>query len=125
MMAGFVGRQLRRFANTVRWSLDGWRAAWASEQSVRQWTIVNILSAGFAVWLPLTAGERGLILALGLLVLAFELANTAIEALVDHILPDISPVAKKAKDCGSAAVALAALAGGAAWAMVLIRVWQG
>lgn len=124
-MAGFVGRQLRRFGNKVRWSLDGWRAAWASEQSVRQWTVLNVLSIALAFWLPLTAGERGLILALGLLVLAFELVNTAIEAVVDHVLPDISPVAKKAKDCGSAAVALSAIAGGAAWAMVLVRVWQG
>ena len=124
-MAGLVRRQVQRFGNTVRWSLDGWRAAWASEQSVRQWTVVNVLSIALAFWLPLTAGERGMILALGLLVLAFELVNTAIEVVVDHVVPDISPVAKKAKDCGSAGVALAALAGGAAWAMVLVRLWHG
>lgn len=124
-MTGFVGRQLRRFANTVRWSIDGWRAAWDSEQSVRQWTLVNVVSAALAFWLPLTMVERGMILALGLLVLAFELVNTAIEGVVDHVLPDRNPVAKKAKDCGSAGVALAALAGGAAWAMVLVRLWQG
>ena len=101
-------------------AMPGWRAAWASEQSVRQWTVVNVLSIALAFWLPLTAGERGMILALGLLVLAFELVNTAIEVVVDHVLPDISPVAKKAKDCGSAAVALTALAGGVAWVVILI-----
>ena len=74
---------------------------------------------------PLSVGavrqfSGGLILALGLLVLAAELINTAIEEVVDHILPQPHPAAKKAKDCGSACVALAALAGGVAWAVILI-----
>ena len=58
---------------------------------------------------------RALILALGLLVLAAELINTAIEEVVDHISPGLDPRAKKAKDCGSACVALAAIAAGVAW----------
>jgi diacylglycerol kinase (ATP) len=116
---GLIAAELRRFANTCRWSLDGWRAAWASEKSLRQWTVVNALSAALAFVLPLTAGERALILALGLLVLMAELVNTAIEELVDTIFPGQDPRAKKAKDCGSAAVALAALAGGVAWLVVL------
>ena len=110
----------QRFLNTVIWSWDGWRAAWATEASLRQWTVINLLSATLAFALDLTPGERGLILALGLLVLAAELINTAIEKVVDHILPQPHPVAKKAKDCGSACVALAALAGGVAWAVILI-----
>ena len=110
----------RRFLNTVIWSWDGWWAAWATETSLRQWTVVNLLSATLAFVLHLTPTERGLILALGLLVLAAELINTAIEEVVDHILPQPHPAAKKAKDCGSACVALAALAGGAAWAVILI-----
>ena len=58
--------------------------------------------------------------ALGLLVLMAELLNTAIEEVVDHISTEISPRAKKAKDCGSAAVALAAIAAGIAWGVILI-----
>jgi len=113
--------EARRFANTVRWSLAGWRAAWASEKSLRQWTLVNLVSATLALVLDLSPGERGMILALGLLVLAAELLNTAIEEVVDMISPGPSPAAKKAKDCGSAGVALAALAGGIAWLVVLIE----
>lgn len=119
-MRGLVAGEIRRFANTCIWSLSGWRAAWASEKSLRQWTLVNLASAALAFALDLTAGERALILALGLLVLAAELLNTAIEEVVDLVSPGRDPRAGKAKDCGSAGVALAALAGGAAWAVILI-----
>ena len=112
--------EIIRIRNTCIWSLNGWRAAWASEKSLRQWTLLNVLSAALAFALPLSPGERALILALGLLVLAAELINTAIEEITDHILPDQNPVAGKIKDCGSACVALAALAGGVAWTVLLI-----
>lgn len=115
----WLAGEAKRFSNTVRWSWQGWQAAWATEKSLRQWSLVNIASAALAFWLPLTPGERALILALGLLVLAAELVNTAIEELVDAIFPGIDPRAKRAKDCGSAAVALTALAGGVAWVVVL------
>ncbi len=119
-MRDLLATEGRRFMNTVIWSWDGWRAAWATEKSLRQWTVVNLLSATLAFSLSLTPAERALIVALGLLVLAAELINTAIEKVVDHILPQPHPVAKKAKDCGSACVALAALAGGVAWAVILL-----
>ncbi|AWB49298.1 diacylglycerol kinase [Gemmobacter aquarius] len=76
----------------------------------------GVVSAG----LEKTAGERALILALGLLVLAAEVMNTAVEEVVDYISTEIDPRAKRAKDCGSAAVALTALAGGVAWLVILI-----
>ncbi len=118
-MAGFWAAQARRFADTVRWSLAGWRAAWASEPSLRQWTAVNAVSAALALALPIGPGERAAIIGLGLAVLAAELINTAIEEAVDYISEAESPRARKAKDCGSAGVALAALAAGAAWAVAL------
>ena len=119
-MAIDLKSELRRFANTCRWSLDGWRTAWATEKSLRQWTIANGLSAALALTLDLTPAERALILALGILVLAAELLNTAIEETVDYISTDHDPRAGRAKDCGSAGVALTAIAAGVAWAVILI-----
>lgn len=112
--------ELGRIYNTAKWSWEGWASAWATEKSLRQWTLVNVLSALLAMFLDLTAGERALILALGLLILAAELVNTAIEELVDSIFPGLDPRAKRAKDCGSAAVAVTAIAGGLAWAVILL-----
>ena len=119
-MKRILTAEARRFANTVIWSWEGWRAAWATEKTLRQWTVVNLASALLAFSLDLTPAERGLILALGLLVLAAELMNTGLEEVVDYISRDTDPRAKKAKDCGSAAVALTALAGGVAWVVVLV-----
>lgn len=119
-MRAVLAAEWHRFANTVVWSWAGWCAAWATEKTLRQWTIVNVLSAILAFSLPLTPAERGLILALGLLVLAAELLNTGLEEAIDYISTDTNPRAKKAKDCGSAAVALTALAGGVAWVVILI-----
>lgn len=119
-MRNLIGAEARRLANTVIWSWDGFRAAWATERTLRQWTLANVLSAALAFALDLTPGERGLILALGLLVLAAELINTAIEEVVDLVSPETHPRAKKAKDCGSACVALTAIAAGVAWVVVLV-----
>lgn len=118
-MTGFLSRYVRRFSDTLRWSLDGWRAAWESEISLRQWTLANVVSAALALVLPIDTGARAAILGLGLVVLVAELFNTAIEEMVDHISTEHSPRARKIKDCASAGVALAALAVGAAWVAAL------
>ncbi|MEY4305629.1 MAG: hypothetical protein RIT52_1804 [Pseudomonadota bacterium] len=109
-----------RFWNTCVWSWQGWSAAWASEKTLRQWTVVNVLSVAATFLVTISPAERALIWALGLLILAAELMNTGLEEVVDYLSKDIDPRAKKAKDCGSAAVALTALAGGLAWLVVLI-----
>jgi diacylglycerol kinase (ATP) len=112
--------ELRRLQNTARWSWQGWASAWVREKSLRQWAIVNLGSAALAFMLDLTAGERALILALGLMVLVMELVNTAIEETVDYISEAHDPRAGRAKDAGSAAVAVAAIAGGVAWVVILL-----
>ena len=119
-MIEILRAEARRFWNTCLWSWQGWAAAWATEKTLRQWTLANVTSAALALVLDLTTAERALILALGILVLAAELLNTAIEEVVDYLSTEEHPRAKKAKDCGSAGVALAALAAGVAWVVVLL-----
>jgi diacylglycerol kinase (ATP) len=118
-MTSNLSAELRRLRNTVVWSWAGWRAAWASEKTLRQWTLANAASAALAFWLPLSPAERAVILGLGLLVLVAELLNTALEEVVDYISLAQDPRAAKAKDCGSAAVAVAAIAAGLAWLVIL------
>lgn len=119
-MIDWVKAEVRRIGNTTLWSWEGWVSAWAREKSLRQWTLVNAISAVAAFAIDMTAGERALILALGLLLLAAELANTAIEEVVDYISEARDPRAKRAKDAGSAMVAVTAIAGGVAWLVVLV-----
>ena len=122
-MRDILKAEALRFANTVIWSWHGWRAAWASEKTLRQWSVVNVLSAALAFSIEMTAAERGLILALGLLVLAAEVMNTGLEEVVDYISKAEDPRAKKAKDCGSAAVAVMGLGYIATWVFALLALF--
>ena len=119
-MRDLIRSEAQRLTNTVIWSWQGWTAAWATEKTLRQWTLINAASAALAFALDLSGAERAVILGLGLLILAAELMNTAIEEVVDYISTDAHPHAKKAKDCGSAAVAVTAIAGGVAWLVILL-----
>ena len=101
------------------WSWRGVRDTWASEPSFRSWVWANVVSGGLAVWL-LSGAELALILALGVLVLAAELMNTAVERAVDLISLEQSELARMAKDAGSAGVAVTAVAVGVAWGVVLV-----
>lgn len=110
----------KRLVLRCKWSWAGCRATWAAEHSFRSWVWANLISAALALALPLETGERALILALGVLVLAAELFNTAIEDTVDYISTDHHPLAGRAKDASSAAVALTAIAAGVAWVVILL-----
>ncbi|WP_323786238.1 diacylglycerol kinase [Thalassovita sp.] len=110
----------KRLRLRVIWSWAGLAEVWRNEYSFRSWIWANIASAGLAFVLPLTGGERALILALGILVLAAELFNSAIERVVDDISKQERDLAKQAKDAGSAGVAVAAIAVGVAWVAVLV-----
>lgn len=119
-MIEFLKAEARRQAYTVIWSWQGWKAAWATEASLRFWALMNAGSAGLAMALNLTRGERALIIGFGLLILVAELMNTAVEGAVNYISLAQDPRAKKAKDCGSAAVALTAIAAGVVWLILLL-----
>ena len=120
-IAAFFARLRLRFI----WSWNGVRDAWVEQHSFRSWVWANAVSAALALALPLTGGERALILALGVLVLAAEAFNTAIEYTVDYISTERHPLAGRAKDAGSAGVFLTAIAAGVAWLAVLTRLWLG
>ena len=109
----------KRLRLRIIWSWAGVRETWKGEYSFRSWVWANLVSAGLALYLPISVAEQALIIALGILVMAFELVNTAVEHTVDYISEEQHPLAGKAKDAGSAAVFLSSLAAGAAWAVVL------
>jgi len=108
-----------RFKQRVIWSWQGWLYCWRHEKSLKQWFYANVVSALLALALDLTGAERAIILSLGILVMATELMNTAIEKAVDRVSLEQHPFAKAAKDSASAAVALSAIAAGVAWLAIL------
>jgi diacylglycerol kinase (ATP) len=114
-----IGNQVRLIRQRAIWSWQGLSHVWRTEGSLHQWIWANVASGALALILPLTAGERALILMGGVLVLAAECINTAIERVVDDISETLRPRAKQAKDAGSAAVALTAVSVGVAWACII------
>ena len=71
------------------------------------------------LWLGGSGVERALLVSSVLIVLCAELVNTALEAAVDRISLEMHPLAKRAKDIGSAAVMLALVNAGVVWLLVL------
>ena len=88
----------------LRWSLKGLGAAWQVESSFRLEVCLFIPLAPLALWLGETPVERVLLVGSLLLVLAAELLNSAIEAVIDRYGNEHHVLVGRAKDMGSAAV---------------------
>ena len=112
-------RELIKIRNRAVWSWNGFRHVAKTEGSLWQWIIANIISASFTFFLPITYTQQALILAGGILILAAECLNTAIERIVDDISNKKRPAAEHAKDAGSAAVAVTAIATGVVWIVTI------
>lgn len=96
-------RGLARLRNAVRYSLEGYAAAWRDEEAFRQITLLAGAGLPLACWLGRDWAESVLLAVPLVLCLLVELLNSAIENTVDRISLERHPLAKKAKDMGSAA----------------------
>ena len=92
-----------RFKKSFGYSIDGLKYAYKYEQSMLIHIFATILAITLGLICQITLIEWCMVfIAIGI-VLAGELINTAIEAVVDLVTLEIHPLAKIAKDCGSAA----------------------
>ncbi len=82
--------------------------------------MLSVVLLPLALWLGNTGMERALLISVWLLVLLFELANSAIEAVVDRVGPEQHALSKRAKDIGSAAVLMALVNAAVVWLLVLL-----
>lgn len=102
------------------WSWQGLQAAWRHESSFRLEVCLLMILLPLGLWLGDTPVERVLLAACLLPVLAMELANSAIEALIERYGPQWHPLAGMAKDMGSAAVMLLMFNVVLCWAVILV-----
>ena len=110
---------LRRLINAAGYTLEGLKAAYRHEDAFRQETHLALLLIPAAFFMPASALGKALMIGSVLLVLIVELLNSAIEASVDHTSLEHHPLAKRAKDIGSAAVAIALANVLIVWGLVL------
>lgn len=102
----------------LRYSYSGIVAALRSESAFRQEVAGALIAIPLAVLLPVQPVERAALIASVLLVLLVELLNSAIEAIVDRISPDLHELSGRAKDCGSAAVMIALVICALTWGLI-------
>ena len=102
----------------LRFSCEGLVSAIRGEAAFRHELILGgvHLLAAFLVEMPL--GARLCLVLSWFMLLSVELLNTAVESLADKVSPEWSAFAKRAKDCGSAAVACVLAGMFALWACV-------
>ena len=108
-------RIIKAFFNS--WA--GWRHAVRTEEAVKQELVVLILALPAAFLLADDWWKRLALIGVLLIVLIVEFLNTAIEALCDHVRPEVHPQIKIVKDLGSTAVFLSIALALAAWLLAL------
>lgn len=111
---------LARIVNAARYSADGFAGA-MSEPAFRQLVYLNIGLCIVNLLLPFGPVTRMVLFMASCITLIVELINTGIEAAVDHTSLERHPLAKRAKDVGSAAQSMALFMLFGLWLMALWR----
>ena len=111
-----------RIIKAAGYSLDGFKAAYKFEAAFRQVFWLNLILFTAIILCPFTISVKMLLVVASFLSLIVELINTGIEACVDHTSTAKHPLAKIAKDVGSAAQFLALLLLFILWMMALLSV---
>lgn len=105
-------------------SIDGLRAALRHEAAFRQEVVLACVLIPASFFLNVGLAEHLILIGSVLLVLIVELLNSAIEAVVDDISLSKRPLAKRAKDIGSAAVLIGLLNCLICWGGVVAVHWD-
>jgi len=108
-----------RIARAFVISVQGLKAAWL-EKAFRQEIVASVVLVPLALFLGRSWVETMMMLASVGLVLICEIANSALEAVVDRIGPEFHDLSGRAKDMGSAMVLVAIVLCVLAYAGVIV-----
>ena len=107
------------------YSWRGFRAAFRYESAFRQELALALFALPLACFIAQDTVQFLLLVLPLLLILLVELANSAIESIVDRIGSEQHELSGRAKDMGSAMVFVSLTIAGVSWLMVLgdIYIW--
>lgn len=100
---------IKRLKNSFKYAIEGIIYAFKYEQNITIHFIATILVILFSIILKISLLEWIIIILMIGLVIATELINTSIEAIVDLSTNEITSLAKIAKDTAAAAVLVFAI----------------
>ena len=110
---------IKRIFSAFGYALDGLRAAFNYEASFRQEVLLAMIAIPLAFWLEVGVIAKALMVGSIFLILIAELANSAVESMVDRISLEQHALSKRAKDIGSAMVLMAFINATCIWGIIL------
>ena len=118
-MADSGSKELARIIKATGYSWQGLRAAYRHEAAFRQEIWLCIVMIPLGLFLGDNGIEKALLVSSVLLLPLVEILNSAVEAVVDRFGGEQHELSGRAKDMGSAAVALAIILMAVVWLLVL------
>ncbi len=114
---------LTRIIHAGGYSVQGIRAAFKHEAAFRQELVLTIILVPLAFYITQDAIKLALLISAPLLVLLVEILNSAIEAVVDRFGEEHHELSGRAKDMGSAAVAISLVIMAVVWGLILYEIY--
>ena len=111
----------RRLIIAGRNSSKGLKDAFLKEEAFRVQVLLCLFLTPLACFIANSYQQLIMLLVVLFLVMIVELLNTAIEIVVDRISPDFHELSGRAKDIGSAAVALTMFVFLMVWGVILVE----
>jgi diacylglycerol kinase len=102
--------ELRKRARSFQFAIEGWWYVLRTQKNTWIHAIVSLAVVVLGLWLGLPRADWAIIIVTIAIVWMAEFMNTALEAIVDMIMPEKHPLAKVAKDVSASAVLLGAFA---------------
>jgi diacylglycerol kinase len=112
-------KELKRRAASFRYAFEGWLHVLRTQRNAWIHAAATIAVVILAFWLDLARIDWAILILAITVVWTAELANTALEALVDLVSPDVHPLAKTAKDVSAGAVLASACGAAIVGALIL------
>jgi len=122
MENGLKGKTgLRRLLNAFNYSVSGLCEAFRNEAAFRQELLLAVILIPLALLSRRSGCEKAILVGSVMLVIIVELLNSAVENLTDRVSLEIHPLAKRAKDLGSAAVLISLCALAMVWGVIFLH----
>jgi diacylglycerol kinase (ATP) len=111
---------ITRIIKAGRYSWQGLCAAWRNEAGFRQEVWLGIVMIPLGLYLGGNGVEKALLVSSVILIVLVEILNSALEAVVDRFGGEQHELSGRAKDMGSAAVAVAFILMTSVWVLILL-----
>jgi diacylglycerol kinase (ATP) len=117
------GTGLKRLLNATRCSYRGLKFAWRYESAFRQEFLLVLVLFPTTFFLAQSVAHWSILITSLFMLLLTELVNSAIETLADRITLENDEMIGRAKDIGSAAVAIALGFIALLWSVAIAQKW--